>query len=97
MNQELRGFLLHYDYPCHEGRPYISLDIVCDMSRNNIEKLHEYLDESFDSFDFFDQDDSDVDRDFSLPNTRKDLLPRAGPSRTFTNTGSDTSNKHTNF
>lgn len=63
------------------------------MSRNNIEKVRNYLDESFDSSDFFDQDDSDVDPDFSVSSTIQDSLPRAGPSHTFTNTGSDTSNE----
>lgn len=63
------------------------------MSRNNIDKVRKYLDESFDSFDFSDQDDSDVDPDFSLPSTRQDSSPRAGPSHTFTNTESDTSNE----
>jgi len=63
------------------------------MSRNNIDKVRKYLDESFDSSDFSDQYDSDVDPDFSLPSTRQDSSPRAGPSHTFTNTESDTSNE----
>lgn len=63
------------------------------MSRNNIEEMRKYLDESFDSSDFSDQDDSDVDPDFSVPSTRQDSLPRAGPPHTFINTRSDTSNE----
>lgn len=71
----------------------IVVGVVCDMSRNNIKKVRQYLDESFDSSDFSHQDDSNVDLDFSLPSTRQDSLPRAGSSHTFTNTGSDTSNE----
>jgi len=63
------------------------------MSRNNIEKVRKYLYESFDSSDFSDQDDSDIDPDFSLPSTEQDSLPIAGPSSTFINTGSDTNNE----
>ncbi|KAL4126309.1 hypothetical protein QTP88_010531 [Uroleucon formosanum] len=62
-----------------------------NMSRNNIEKVRKYLDESFDSSDYSDQDDSDLDPDFSLQSLRPDSLSRAGPSHT--NTGSDTSNE----
>jgi len=63
------------------------------MSRNNIEKVRKSLDESFDSSNFSNQYDSDVDPNFSLPSTRQDSLPRVGPSYTFINTGSDTSNE----
>lgn len=55
---------------------------MSDTPRNNIEKVrkYKYLDKSFDSSDFFDQDDSDlgVDPDFSLSSTRQDSLPRQG-------------------
>jgi len=44
------------------------------MSRNNIEKVRKYLDESFDSSEYSDQDDSDVDPDFSLQSSRQDSL-----------------------
>ncbi|KAL4082669.1 hypothetical protein QTP88_029730 [Uroleucon formosanum] len=54
-------------------------------------KVRKYLDESFDSSDYSDQDDSDFDPDFSLQSLRQDSLSRAGPSHT--NTGSDTSNE----